>query len=105
MSIAILCLHFASDFLQSSDLDLITQELSVVNQKWKSIGRELDVGTYGIRLMHSEPRDCLREVLREQLKKLHHMTTWRNIVDILRTSSVAQGVSTGRSTKYKILPK
>ena len=96
MSIAILCLHFASDFLQSSDLDLITQELSVVNQKWKSIGREL---------MHSEPRDCLKEVLREQLKKLHHTTTWRNIVDILRTSSVAWGVSTGRSTKYKILPK
>ena len=84
------CLHFASDLLQDFDLDLLTQELSGVNQKWENIGRELDVSTYGIRLMHSDPVDRLREVLREQLKKLHNITTWRNIVDILRTHRVGE---------------
>ena len=37
------CLHFASDLLQDFNLDLLTQELSGVNQKWENIGRELDV--------------------------------------------------------------
>ena len=76
--------------LQGSDLDLLSQELGGVNQKWESIGRELDVGTYGIRLMHSDPGDRLKEVLREQLKKLHYTTTWRNIVDVLRTHRVGE---------------
>lgn len=95
------CPHFASDLLQDFDLDLLTQELSGVNQKWENIGRELDVGTYGIRLMHSDPVDRLREVLREQLKKLHNITTWRNIVDILRTHRVGESqLADQLNTKY-----
>ena len=77
--------------LDESDLDLLTQELSGVKQKWDEIGRELQWtihGADGIRRQHSDDGDRLRKMLRRQLQTPY--TTWRNIVDALRSPSVAE---------------
>jgi len=84
-------LHYASDWLEMSDLGLLTQELRPTQQKWESIGDELphyfDAGN--IHRQYSDQGDCLREILRGQLQ--HSIpTTWRNIVDALRSPGVRE---------------
>ena len=52
-------------------MSLVAQELTAVREKWQYIGEKLGVGQYSlwdIRTKHSDPGDCLREVLRERLK-------------------------------------
>ena len=75
--------------LEKSDLDLLTQELRPVQHKWRSIGDELPYyfSAYDIRRQHSDDGDRLRVVLSTQL---HGITTWRNIVDALRSPRVGQ---------------
>ena len=75
--------------LGETDLDLLTQELRPVQHKWEDIGYELpyfDSADY-IRHRYSDDGDRLREMLRE---RLHGVTTWRNIVDALRSPYVGQ---------------
>ena len=76
--------------LEESDLDLLTQELSGVKQKWYEIGWELGLRdtVNDTRSKYSDPDVCLREILRKQLQYL--TTTWRNIVDALRSPGVAE---------------
>ena len=73
--------------LEKSDLDLLTQELTPVQHKWESIGDELPYSFNAdyIRRHHSDAGDHLRAMLRGQL---HGITTWRNIVDALRSPDV-----------------
>ena len=75
--------------LEESDLDLLTQELRPAQHKWESIGDELPYGysVDDIRRQHSDDGDRLREMLSTQL---HGITTWRNIVDALRSPGVAK---------------
>ena len=70
--------------------DLLTQELTGVKHKWESIGRELPYGYSAdyIRSRYSEDGDRLREILRLHLQ--FHTSTWRNIVDALRSPGVAE---------------
>ena len=70
-------------------MSLATQELTAVSEKWEYIGEELGVGQYSltdIRTEHSDPGDCLREVLREQLRNC--TTTWGNIIAVLRSPRI-----------------
>ena len=82
--------------LEESDLDLLTQELRPAQHKWESIGRELHpyiVLAYsadGIHHRYSDDGNRLREMLRERLQDLNYTTTWRNIVDALRSPDVAE---------------
>ena len=51
------------------------EELRGVEEKWRFIGRELRVMVDDIR--YPDPTDCLREVVRRQLK---FTTTWGHII-------------------------
>ena len=69
----------------------VVQELSVVQKKWRTIGKELGVGKYAldrIRTDYSEPEYRLREVLRKKVSR--HTTTWGDIIAVLRTPRVGQ---------------
>ena len=74
-----------------SDLDLLTRELRPAQRKWESIGRELlyIYSADDIRRQHSDDGDRLREILRGQLQ-FYTATTWRNIVDALRSTGIEQ---------------
>ena len=76
--------------LEESDLDLLTQDLSGVKQKWYEIGEELrfSVTLDNIRIKYSDPDVCLKELLRKRLEKGRSVITWRNIVDALRSPDV-----------------
>ena len=83
-------LHFASDLLEESDLDLLTRELRPAQHKWESIGDELRDWLYSavhIRRQYSDDGDRLREMLSTQLK---YQITWRNIADAVRSPDVAE---------------
>ena len=75
--------------LEKSDLDLLTQELSGVKQKWCEIGKELGLvqSLDYVSSKYSDPDVCLREILKKQLQ---YTTTWRNIVDVLRSPVVGE---------------
>ena len=72
-----------------SHLDLLVQELSAVSDKWQDIGEGLGVDQISqsfISNTHSNPGDCLREVLRSWL--LSYTATWKHIVAVLRTPHI-----------------
>ena len=75
--------------LEEYDLDLLTQELRGVKQKWYEIGVEcgLAQSLNYISSKYSDPDACLREMLKKQLQ---YTTTWKNIVDALRSPRVGE---------------
>ena len=75
--------------LENSDLDLLTQELTGVKQKWYEIGVDLGLNMNEICRQSSDPDVCLRETLRAELQN-PAPTTWRNIVDALRSPGVTE---------------
>ena len=78
---------FVSDLLSVS---LLAQELTAVREKWQDIGEELGVQQSSqrrIRAIHSDPGDCLREMLSKQFESC--ATTWKDIVAVLRTPRIA----------------
>ena len=92
--ILLLYLHFALGVLYESDLDVLVEDLSPVNSKWKEIGTELYVRVSKVEASH--PSDGLLEVLRKWLYRdgLSHLTrsyaiNWHHVVRALR--SVGEG--------------
>ena len=73
-----------------SDLNLLAQELTGVKQNWFDVGKELGLNRSldDIREKKFEPNVCLRKMLMKQLEI--YTTTWRNIVDALRSPHVGQ---------------
>ena len=74
-------------------LSLVAQEVTAVSEKWQDIGEELGVGQYSLRNIHtkhSDPGDCLREVLSEKL--CHHLG-WYYCSSQVSSNT---GLSTGR---------
>lgn len=71
-----------------SDLNLLVQELRRVKEKWYDIGKDFGFtpSLGDIREQYSDDVDCLREILTRQLE--YDTTTWRNIVDALKSSCV-----------------
>ena len=72
-------------------MSLVTQELISVREKWQYIGEELGVDQYSLRRIstkHSDPGDCLKEVLSEQFRSC--ATTWKHIVTVLRTPHIGE---------------
>ena len=70
-------------------MSLATQELTAVSRKWQYIGQELGVEQYSlrdIRTKHFDSGDCLREVLRGQLRNC--ATTWGDIIAVLRSPRI-----------------
>ena len=79
--------------LEESDLDLLTQEMTGVKQKWYEIGVDLELEhkVNNIRHQYSDPDVCLREMFKELLQPYYlYPTTWRNIVDALRSPDVGE---------------
>ena len=75
--------------LEESDLDLLTQLLRPAQHKWRGIGDELPY-IYSVDDIHRQYSDDggrLRKMLSTQL---HGDTTWRNIVDALRSPGVGE---------------
>ena len=74
-----------------ADLDLLVQELSPAQQKWKDIGRELGVkqDTLGdIHTNYSDLGGCLRVMLMDKLKR--GCIAWNFIITILRTPYIGE---------------
>ena len=79
---------FVSDLLSVS---LVAKELTAVSVKWQNIGEELGLHQSSlrrIRAKHSDPDDCLRNVLSEQLVRC--ATSWKDIVAVLRTARIGE---------------
>ena len=71
-------------------MSLVTQELTAVCEKWQYIGEEVGVQQSSLRDIHTkhfDPGDCLREVLREQLRNCA-TTTWGDIIAVLRSPRI-----------------
>ena len=86
-------LYIAITYLPADLLSVsaVVQELSVVQKKWRTIGKELGLEKYvldRIRTDYSDPGNRLREVLSERVS--HHTTTWGDIVAVLRSPHVGQ---------------
>ena len=70
-------------------VSLATQELTAVSEKWEYIGEEVGVeqsSLWHISTNHSDPGDCLREVLKERLRNF--ATTWGDIIAVLRSPRI-----------------
>ena len=70
-------------------MSLVAQELTAVSEKWQDIGEELGVQQYSLEdipTYYSDPGDCLRKVLREQLRNC--ATTWVDIIAVLRSPHI-----------------
>ena len=67
-----------------SDLELVIEELRGVEEKWRLIGRGLCVRVDDI--TYPDPTDCLREVVRRDLKSIFTTTTWGHIIVALRNA-------------------
>ena len=69
---------------------MLTQELGEVQENWYEIGMYLglDISVNDIRREYSDPGVCLKLMLKKQLKRVS--TTWRNIVDTLRSPGVGE---------------
>ena len=83
--------YLPADLLSVSAVPGVEQELRVVQKKWRRIGEELGVGKYSldvIRASYSEPEIRLRKVLNERVRS--QVTTWGDIIAVLRTPRVAQ---------------
>ena len=79
--------------MEKSDLDLLTQELNGVKQKWNEIGEELGYPSSTldkIRRENTYSGDCLLELFKYGLEEHPGSTTWRNIVDALRSLGVGK---------------
>ena len=79
--------------MEESDLDLLTRELRPAKHKWESIGGDFNFGCDFLDEIHGKYYNhdaCLREMLTEHLKETYSPTTWRNIVDTLRSPRVAE---------------
>jgi len=78
--------------LEESDLDLLTQELAGVKQKWYAIGMDLQLEgkVNEIHRQYSDPGVCLRELLTRMQQNRYTTATWRNIVDALRSRDVGE---------------
>ena len=72
-------------------MSLVAKELTAVCEKWQYIGEELGVeqsSLRDIRIKHSDPGDCLREVLYNQLNRCS--TTWGDIITVLRSPRIGE---------------
>ena len=92
MSLCVLvhcCLAYVpSDLLSVS---AVMKELSVLQKKWRIIGKELGLMEYLLNKIgtnYSKPENRLREVLRERV--VRQATSWGDINAVLRTPHVGQ---------------
>ena len=72
-------------------MSLAAKELTSVREKWQYIGEELGVEQYSlddISTDHSDPGDCLGEVLSEWFQSC--VTNWKHIVAALRTPRIGE---------------
>ena len=70
-------------------MSLVAKELTAVCEKWQYIGEELGVEQSSLRdihTKHSDPGDCLREVLYNRLNRCS--TTWGEIIAVLRSPRI-----------------
>ena len=74
--------------LRISDLDLLVQELSTVQKKWKRFGKGLGVQTSLLHTYYSDLGDRMREVLSERIQRQY--TNWRDIIAVLKSSHVGE---------------
>ena len=93
------------------DLKELREHLFKIRVKWYDIGLELDVdvGTLeSIKSCYDDPKDCLREVLKEWLKSISPPPTRLKLASALSSSAVnekclAQRIIEGNLTYCKYL--
>ena len=75
------------------DLPVVVEKLNDTRVKWYEIGLQLgvSVGTLNaIKKDYNSTSDCLRETLTTWLKTSPSPPTWKNIVNVLRRSTVGE---------------
>ena len=96
--------QFAGQQLSVNDLPVVMEELSDIRAKWYDIGLQLRlrVGTLdAIREQYDDPSHCLRETLKIWLKISPSPTTWKNIVEALRSLIIGEvRLATDLEQKY-----
>ena len=87
------CSQSAGQQLSVDDLHVVVEELNDTCAKWYDTGLQLhmSVGTLNaIKKDYNSTCDCLRETLTTWLKTNPSPPTWKNIVDVLRCSTVGE---------------
>ena len=87
------CSQSAGQQLSVDDLPVVTEELNDTRAKWYDIGLQLHLsaGTLdAIKKDCNSTSDCLRETLTTWLKTCPSLSTWKNILDALRCSTVGE---------------
>ena len=75
----LLYLHFALGRLDESDLDVLVEELSPINSKWKELAIYLHIEE----VEASHPSDGLREVLHRWIGQ--YLAYWQRVLEALRS--------------------
>ena len=73
-------------------MDVIANELSNMNMKWKKLGQELGIRgdiLNEIQTQYREPVNCLRMMITQWLQQ-ENLKTWNHIVLALKSSNIAE---------------
>lgn len=73
-------------------MDVVVNKLTTVSAKWETFGKQIGADDYtleDIRSQHSDPADCMKELIREWLK-LERLCTWSHIVLALKNPNVGE---------------
>ena len=82
--------HYYCFISELPSVSLVAQELTAVSEKWQYIGQELGVEQFSLRYIrtnHSDPGDCLREMLSERFESC---SSWKDIIAVLRTPRIGE---------------
>ena len=79
--------------LASSDLHKVLKELISAHNKWYNLGLALGLPSStldSIKAQYDSTKDCLREMLKEWLKRTNPIPSWRATVEGLRDVTVEE---------------
>ena len=86
--------HYIGQQLDVNDLLNVMEELNIIRAKWYDVGMQLRVSVDTLDAIKRENQnyssDCLRETLKTWLKTCPKSPTWKNIIDVLRSSVVGE---------------
>ena len=78
--------------MELNDLGIVHEEIIEASTKWYDLGLKLGVGVNlldSIRSQFSNPKECLRETLKQWLKTSDD-TTWKILVEALRSPVITE---------------
>ena len=92
--------------MEETDLGCVLEEVIDAQAEWYNVGLKLQVrpGTLdGIKLQYHNPKDALREMLKEWLKMANPRPTWKALVNALGSRAVGK-VKMATELEHKYCP-